>query len=144
MAPSGQTQRGVKVPALIEPLACFRLNCAQTTGRKGEELMAPGRSQRPSPPNLAQLVQAAGTGSLAPRLFQHSLLTLLIPSCSPASPAVPLPGGGPEPANCTSKAAACLHHWGCRSLLLFWGLLTVWDRMVTGSIPCPFLFPISC
>lgn len=96
-------REGMEVPALIKPLACFRLNCAQATGRKGEELVPPVSSQHPSPPNLAQLVQAAGTGSLAPRLFQHSLLTLLIPLCSPARPAVPLPGDGPEPANCTSK-----------------------------------------
>lgn len=96
-------REGMKVPALIKPLACFRLNCAQATGRKGEEVMPPGSSQHPSPPNLAQLVQAAGTDSLAPRLFQHSLLTPLIPLCSPARPAVPLPGDGLEPANCTSE-----------------------------------------
>lgn len=96
-------REGMKVPALMLLLACFRLNCAQATGRKGEELMPPGSSQHPSPPSLAQLMQAAGTGSLAPRLFQHSLLTPLIPLCSPGRPAVPLPGDGLEPANCTSK-----------------------------------------
>lgn len=50
-------------------------------------------------------MRAAGAGSSAAtcRLFKHSLLTLLIPLFSPARPAAPLPGGGPEPANCASK-----------------------------------------
>lgn len=126
-------REGMKVPALIKALACFRLNSAQATGRKGEELLPPGSRQHPSPPNLVQLVQTADTGSLAPRLFQHSLLTLLIPLCSPARPAVPLPGDGPEPANCTSKrprvsiAGVVIH-----SLVIFWGLLALVWQCGTG------------
>lgn len=140
-------REGMEVLALIKPLACFRLNCAQATERKGEELMPPGSSQHPSPPNLAQLVQAAGTGSLAPKLFQHILLTLLIPLCSPARPAVPLPEDGPEPANCTSKLPR-VSITGLLSSAVILGTagpcLAVWDRMVTGSIPRLFLFTVAC
>lgn len=135
----------MKVPALMLPLACFRLNCAQATGRKGEE---PASNQHLSPPNLAQLMQAAGTGSLAPRLFQHSLLTLLIPLC------VLLPG---SLCPCQGMAQSLLIapascHVSPSLGLLFSGVilgtagpcLAAWDRMVTGSIPCPFPFTTAC
>lgn len=68
----------------------------------------------------AQTVHTAGTAfsAVAHRLFQHGLLTLIIPLFSPARPAVPLPGGVPEPANCISELCVSLHHrgvflWGC-------------------------------
>lgn len=104
-APSGQTPRGNEGAGFHAALGMLWAGLCPSHRGEGEEPMPPGSSQHPLSPSPAQHVHAAGAGSSAATrsLFKRSLLTPLIPSFSLARLPASLPGGGPEPANCTSK-----------------------------------------